>query len=301
MKIGFLSICTMMFMLYGTDCRADRNIENFEVSEALQEVKNESFKPVFAKNRRNSLKNEKRKNVKKSKQEASNSEETDEEFYDAVDPEYNAWLEKKNREEKNSAESKANKNSWERDKRSYADVAKGVKKQDNETKQEISNESVGAETENNKIGSPDSWVKDQKNYKLKNKWKNKSYGRWESESDDKKTDFSDNWLKDQKNYKLKNKWKNKSYGRWESEPTENSEKVEQSQSDVKEVAVFENQDKTENREVTKKKQDNTSQPKENFSKKKAFEARRAKQSAKEQDEFSKKWKSANKSSNYQRK
>ena len=265
MKIGFFSICTMMFMLYGTDCRADRNIENSEVSEALQEVKNESFKPVFAKNRRNSLKNEKRRNVKKSKQEASNSEETDEEFYDAVDPEYNAWLEKKNREEKNSVESKANKNSWERDKRSYADVVKGVKKQGDETEHKMSDESAGEKMENNKIGSPDGWVKDQKNYKLKHKWKNKSYGRWESES------------------------------------TENSEKVEPSQSDVKEVAAFEDQDKTEKQESNKKKQGNTSHPKANLSKKKAFEARRAKQSAEEQDEFSKKWKSANKSSNYQRK
>lgn len=128
MKIGFLSICAMMFLLYGTDCRADAQGETVELDETA--VSQQKYR-VFPKSRKNAIRNEKRRELKKSKQNVSNSQEPDEEeFYDAVDPEYNAWLENKNLDEKNSDESEANKSPWYRDSRSFADVVKGVKEED---------------------------------------------------------------------------------------------------------------------------------------------------------------------------
>lgn len=128
MKIGFLSICAMMFLLYGTDCRADAQGETVKPDETM--VSQQKYR-VFSKSKKSAIRNEKRRASKKSKQDVSNSQESDEEeFYDAVDPEYNAWLEKKKLDERNSAESEANKSPWYRDSRSFADVVKGVKKED---------------------------------------------------------------------------------------------------------------------------------------------------------------------------
>lgn len=128
MKIGILSICAMMFLLYGTDCRADAQGETVELDETA--VSQQKYR-VFSKSKKSAIRNEKRRASKKSKQDVSNSQESDEEeFYDAVDPEYDAWLEKKNLDEKNSDESEANKSPWYRDSRSFADVEKGVKEED---------------------------------------------------------------------------------------------------------------------------------------------------------------------------
>ena len=97
MRIGLLSICAMMFLLYGTDCRADRNVKDFEVSGASQVVDGEGFTPVSDMNRKT------RKRAR---------------FI--------------NKKQSDAAEN--NKNPWFRDKRSFADVVKGVKKEEDDDK-----------------------------------------------------------------------------------------------------------------------------------------------------------------------
>ncbi|MBO7642300.1 MAG: hypothetical protein J6S86_04020 [Alphaproteobacteria bacterium] len=97
MRIGLLSICAMMFLLYGTDCRADRNVKDFEVSGASQVVDGEGFTPVSDMNRKT------RKRAR---------------FI--------------NKKQSDAAEN--NKNPWFRDKRSFADVVKGVKKGEDDNK-----------------------------------------------------------------------------------------------------------------------------------------------------------------------
>jgi hypothetical protein len=143
MKIG-LSICAMMFLFYGTDCRADAQSETVEPGETTASY--QKYR-VFPKSRKNAIRNEKRRELRKNKQNVSNSQESDEEeFYDAVDPEYNAWLEKKNRDERNSVSEddktvvgdddykreigEPKKNPWFRDKRTFAQVVAGVKKEE---------------------------------------------------------------------------------------------------------------------------------------------------------------------------
>lgn len=124
MRIGLLSICAMMFLLYGTDCRADRDVED---SEALRAVEEEAFIPVSDMNRKTRKRerfiNKKQNSAMKkvNLQESMNIEN----IKDRQD-------ESKMSEFGKSADpvTPARQSPWFRDKRSFADVVKGVKKED---------------------------------------------------------------------------------------------------------------------------------------------------------------------------
>lgn len=129
MRIGLLSICAMMFLLYGTDCFARESVkdtvDNWEKFSKVDESKrNEAFERRMreAKIRKGSVKDLRRRFGQQDDQEKSDkiSENFEdgknvreasrsdsavparEQFYDAIDFENNVWLEEKNRNEKNS-------------------------------------------------------------------------------------------------------------------------------------------------------------------------------------------------------
>ena len=107
MKIGFISICTMMLLFYGTECQAAKSSETA--------VSQQKYR-VFSKNKKNALRSEKRR---KAKEEQESSED---------DNETVGSNSEENSDEKEIEEPK--KNPWFRDKRSFADVVRGVKKEE---------------------------------------------------------------------------------------------------------------------------------------------------------------------------
>lgn len=124
MRIGLLSICAMMFLLYGTDCRADRDVED---SEALRAVEEEAFIPVSDMNR----KTRKRERFINKKQNSAMKKVNLQESMN-VENIKDRQDESKMSEFGKSADpvTPARQSPWFRDKRSFADVVKGVKKED---------------------------------------------------------------------------------------------------------------------------------------------------------------------------
>ncbi|MCR4555905.1 MAG: hypothetical protein K5766_03775 [Alphaproteobacteria bacterium] len=124
MRIGLLSICAMMFLLYGTDCRADRDVED---SEALRAVEEEAFIPVSDMNR----KTRKRERFINKKQNSAIKKVNLQESMN-VENIKDRQDESKMSEFGKSADpvTPARQSPWFRDKRSFADVVKGVKKED---------------------------------------------------------------------------------------------------------------------------------------------------------------------------
>lgn len=124
MRIGLLSICAMMFLLYGTDCRADRDVED---SEALRAVEEEAFIPVSDMNR----KTRKRERFINKKQDSAMKKVNLQESMNVENIE-DRQDESKMSEFGKSADpvTPARQSPWFRDKRSFADVVKGVKKED---------------------------------------------------------------------------------------------------------------------------------------------------------------------------
>lgn len=124
MRIGLLSICAMMFLLYGTDCRADRDVED---SEALRAVEEEAFIPVSDMNRKTRKRerfiNKKQNSAMKkvNLQESMNVENIKDRQDESKMSEFG---------KSEDPVTPARQSPWFRDKRSFADVVKGVKKED---------------------------------------------------------------------------------------------------------------------------------------------------------------------------
>lgn len=137
MKIGLLSIYAMIFMMYGTDCFARESVrdtvDNWGKSSEVDESKrNEAFERRMreAKIREGSVKDLRRRFGQQDDQERSNkiSENSDNEKLYAK----NAQKASGSEQYKEIADSAApaRQGPWFRDKRSFADVVKGVKKED---------------------------------------------------------------------------------------------------------------------------------------------------------------------------
>ena len=180
MKIGLLSICTMMFMLYGTDCRAEEYRGDVN---SLQEVKGETFSPVFAKSKKNARRNEQRKKrhasedsiasvsdaeetqqdtgsmrddtknrrsyadvvkgVKKQSEDIQKEPVESEQFYDAVDPEYNDWVQSR-RESSVGAEQYKDKEVADFENQNGSDTAQNSEKRRNNVRPSQANRSKKA-------------------------------------------------------------------------------------------------------------------------------------------------------------
>jgi len=289
MKIGLLSICTMMFVLYGTDCRAETPNENMDFS---QEVKSESFQRVFPKSRKNALRKEKRKN--KMRQAFENPASNATEVSQANDSASESHV---NDVEKDSPvnDSKGKITDF-RGNRSYADVVKGVKRPDNAPKEENSvarlkkkfeQGSYEEERMPNEAHRPDLRIEEgivEKRRKMFD----------EERSNVRRRSYADvvKGVKEQDG--------NVREGIDDSKQFYDAIDPEFNASNKSGDVIPNDQNTSEKEKEIEKKQSKIAPPRTNRSKK-AYEARRNRQSKTDQDEFSKKWKSANKTSNYRRK
>ena len=286
MRIGLLSICAMMFMLSGTDCFAEAPTKQMGEDGYVQDIAKNWGKSSESEQIKGSVKPVRRdvrgfeygrsyadvvKGVKRQDEDVQKNSDSE------ISKDFVAESEGYN---KQKVDENVQKNSDSEISKDF--VAERRRYFEGYNKQKV-DENV---QENSASKIPGTFVAEKKQFFDGNNDKRAESDKIEY---DRRRSFSEEELGELKNKKVVRENRD----RFE---LKKEEKVDGAVEETKSDLI---QNKSENEQTTEKKQ-NKVVPSQTSRSKKAYKARRARQRA-SKDEFSKKWKSANKGSNYKRK